>query len=811
MSDHSQNSLPHNPYGHFTADYREFVITRPDTPAPWVNYMWNERYQALISHVGGGFSFVQDPRDNRILRFRYNSLPWDQPGRYLYLHDGHEYWSLSWVPTQILAYDHYEARHGLGYTTIATARRGLWSEVTYFVPRGEALECWLVKLENRGHEHKRFDLFAYAELCLGNALNDLINQPNDKHFSEVRFQRAWRGLRATRNYWKNNRGVSVEQPNQDWPFIVFFATTLPQEPVGFDGGKDHFIGRWRSEANPEAVQRQRCFDSEITHGDPCVALQHGLELAPGAALTFAVLLGVVDKTAADEQVPPLLQRYRRGDAVAAALAQVKAHWHKHLSVLQVETPDAAFNAMINVWTRYQTAVTFEMARNAGYYHGGLLFGTGIRDQCQDLWGPLLAEPSAVRARLIEVASYQFADGSTLHNYFRLARTGERTGHSDTPLWLPFALMNYLKETGDFSLLEEIVPFYDRGEAALRRHLTLALDYVISQLTARHLPRFGPGDWNDTLDYVGRGGAGETIWGAAFLCYLLREAGVLFDHLGDCETARHYRAVYEQVKASINELAWDGRWYVRGFKDNGEAFGSHRDREGQIFIEPQSWAVLAGVATGARAQQTLRSVREKLMTPFGPQIVSPAYRTVDPAIGLATRCVPGKKENGAVFNHAASWYVCAELLHGESELGWQTYRNMMPINSSSRAGQDRYKTEPYVFAEYLTSPEHPTAGEASHSWLTGSAVWMLRIGTDVILGLQPTYQGLKLDPHLPAAWPRVRIRREFRGTIYEVEIEQSAKFETPRRLLVNGEVCDDEVLPQRPGAVVHVRLQVRVAA
>lgn len=801
--------LLHNDYGYFSEDFREFVITRPDTPAPWVNYIWNQNYQALVSHVGGGFSFLQDPRDNRVLRFRYNNMPWDQPGRYVYLRDEKDFWSLAWCPTQNLKYDFYEARHGQGYTKISTERRGLRGEITYFVPREDPLECWQVRLENKTRELKSLQIFAYAELCLGNALNDLINQPNDKHFSDVRYRPDWRGQRATRNYWKNNRGVSVEQPNQDWPLVVFFASTSAEAPIGFDGGKDQFIGRWRSEANPEAVERGLCFNSEITHGDPCVALEYVITLEPGESKTFTMLLGAADKTHAETQVPELLARYRQPGAVESALAEVKKYWDIHLGALRVETPDPAFNAMINVWNRYQTAVTFDMARNAGYYHGGLLFGTGVRDQCQDLLGPLLAEPERVRERIAEVASYQFADGSILHNFFRLSRYGERTGHSDTPLWLPFAIMNYLKETGDFAFLDRVVPFYDHGEGAMRLHFTQALDYVIGQLTERNLPKFGPGDWNDTLDYVGRQGKGETMWGAGFLCYLLREAETLFNYINEKATASRYRRVYEKVKTSVNELAWDGAWYVRGFKDNGEAFGSQQNREGKIFIEPQPWAVLSGIAEGERAARTLQSVREKLDTPFGPQLVFPAYRTVDTNIGLATRCVPGKKENGAVFNHAASWYVCAELLHGDSERGWQTYRKMMPINSSANATPDRYKVEPYVYAEYLTSPEHPTAGEASHSWLTGSAVWMLRNGTDALLGLQPTYDGLRLQPHLPREWQRVRLHRVFRGTTYEIEIAQSREFKE-NELLVNGEPWRQETLPLRPGATVRVQLRLVLA-
>jgi cellobiose phosphorylase len=379
-------------FGHFSNDDREFVITNPRTPSPWVNYMWNHAgYAGLVSHCGGGYSYFISPRDNRLTRFRYNALPWDQPGRYVYVRDAEsgKYWSLSWGPTHDAPYSFYECRHGQGYTAITTEAEEIRGTITYFVPPDDAAEVWLMSLKNNSHRERTLDVFSYVELLMGNALNDLINQCNDKHFSDVYFNDEIGGL---------------------------------------------------------------------------------------------------------------------------------------LCSFQVRTPDADFDAMINMWNRYQTAVTFDMARNAGYYNGGLLFGIGIRDQMQDMWGSLMSEPGRVRERILEVAGYQFADGSTLHNFFRISHTGEKTGHSDTPLWLPLGIVMYLKETGDFDILKEVVSYYDKGKGSLEQHLCRALDYSISQLTKRNLPKFGPGDWNDTLDYVGRGGKGETVWGAG-----------LFSILNDCST------------------------------------------------------------------------------------------------------------------------------------------------------------------------------------------------------------------------------------------------------------------------------------
>ncbi len=758
-----------NPYGHFSDDGREFVITDPRTPAPWINYSWNDGYAALVSHTGGGFSFYVDPRDNRILRQRYNGLPWDRPGRYLYVRDraSGAVHSLTWCPTETLDYDFYECRHGQGYTTITTERGGIRGAVTYFVPRTDPAELWQIELTNTGAETRELDLFSYAELILGNALNDLINQPNDKHFSDVQFDAELQALMATRHYWVTNRGVSVAQPNQAWPYVLAVGF-VGAEVASFDGGREAFIGRWRSESNPIGIEKGKLSGSEITHGDPCAALHTAVTLAPGETKKLTVILAMVPKETAQESARELLATYRADGAVESALEEVRRYWTSHLDTLQVETPDEILNVMLNVWLRYQTAVTFDMARNAGYYHGGLLFGTGIRDQMQDLWGDaLLAEPNRVRERIIEVLGYQFADGSTLHNFFRIVKAGEKTGHSDTPLWVPFGIMCYLRETGDLAFLDQTVKFYDGGEGTVREHLARAFDYVLSELTERGLPKFGPGDWNDTLDYVGRGGKGETMWGAGFLAAQLRDAVELFRFIGDQSRADGYQSAYDRLAATVNELCWDGDWYVRGFKDSGDVIGSAQNTEGRIFINAQSWMVISGIAPEARGTRALESVAEHLDTDKGPQLLGPAYRTVDPTIGLATRCVPGKKENGAIFNHAAAWLVLAEWVAGNGDRAWSLQRRMLPPVVGQDA--DRYLTEPYVTSEYVTSPEHPTFGEASHSWLTGSGVWTYRNCLDWLLGMRPTYDGLLLDPCLPSDWPGFKATRRFRGGTYQIEV------------------------------------------
>lgn len=779
-----------NQYGYYTEDYREFVITDPRTPRPWFNYMWNSQYAGLISHTGGGFSFLESPRDNRISRMRYNCLPWDRPGRYVMVKDvaTGKYWSLSWAPTIDFKYDFYECRHGQGYTKITTEINGIRGEITYFVPTDTNAEIWRVKLTELSGQPRDLEIYSFLELLMGNALNDQINQPNDKHFTDIHFDQDLQALVATRRYWVLNKGVSVKQPNIDWKYQIYFSQSLPIS--GFDSSLDTFIGRWRSESNPVAVETGVMKNTEITAGDPVVALQSKISMEANGSVDLAVVLEIAAK-----EIPPtpLVKGGDTVEIVDSKFLQLKQKWDEHLSCVQVQTPDPAFNAMLNVWNQYQAAVTFDMARNSGYYHGGLLFGTGMRDRFQDILGVVMVEPARVRERLIKALNFQFKDGSTLHNYFVLTNTGERTNHSDTPLWIPFGIVEYLKETGDFSILEEVVPYHDDTSGTVYEHLVRALDFAIANTGERGMPRIFTGDWNDTLDHVGSQGKGETTWGAFFLGYVLNKSLAVCEHQGDRQSLEKFQSFYEHLRKVTNDICWDGEWYLRAFRDNGEPIGVSAATQGKIFLNAQSWAVISELAPKGRADKAMASSREHLATPFGMQIVAPSFTEIDDTIGLISRCVPGKKENGAVFNHASSWFVLASLLNGDTEFGWEIYRRMMPINSSQATAEkcDRFETEPYVYPEYVTSPDHETQGQASHSWLTGTAVWMLRIGLDHILGFQPTFTGMVIDPKIPAAWSGFTAQRKFRGKVLSLTVVNSrvGNAHPTKQMLINGEVAE----------------------
>jgi cellobiose phosphorylase len=864
IPDPKQTDGLRNPFGHFDEKKREFVITNPHTPAPWVNYISNGSYHGLVSHAGGGLSFFRSPRDNRILRWRYNSYPFDRPGRYVYVRDADsgDYWSLSWQPTE-LKIANYECRHGLNYSTIRGRCRSIASEITYFVPLSHNCELWWVKLRNRSKKPRRLQVFGYAELCLGHALNDLINQPNDKHFSDVFFLKDREVLMASRRYWVTYTRATVEQPNKEWPFWAFLGSSLPVR--GFDGALPVFLGPWRSEANPAAIERGVCFNTEVTAGDPCACLQNEIVLEPGEEKELVYILGITPKNvsgdgaggtaqadrvgkasgsgdpmateplpatdASDAEKLAILSRrqdaldvvssdaaaevvrhFRDLNNVRAAYDALGAELRDYLSAVQVDVPDPAVRVLLNCWNQYQVKTTFQFSRDASYYHGGLMFGRGYRDSCQDILGPLVTRPAWVKNRLLEQASRQFSTGRCYHLYYPWTSGGENTGHSDTALWLPFAICQYVKETLDNAFLDEVVPYCDEisegkepPRGTVLEHALRALDYTITRLSPRNLALFGPGDWNDTLDYLGRKGKGESVWVSLFFCYAVREMIGLLRHIGKHDTADHYTAWYEKVKTAINSLAWDGQWYIRGTNDLGEVIGSAACEEGKIFLNAQTWAVISGVADDERARRAMDSAWRHLRTPKGPKMLHPAYTKINKDVGLATRCVPGKKENGAVFNHPVSWAILAEAMLGRAEQAWSYYRAAQPMNPAVPI--ERYEVEPYVYAEYVTSPDHPTFGQASHSWLTGSATWMFRDALDYLLGVRPTYAGLLVDPLIPAEWKTFSVRRKFRGATYEITVENPDRVTRGvKSIEVDSTPVAGNVLPDfRDGKTHRVRV------
>ncbi|MBN1902186.1 glycosyl transferase family 36 [Candidatus Sumerlaeota bacterium] len=796
-----------NKYGYFDQKALEFVLTKPDTPLPWVNYMTYKNLSGLISHTGGGFSFYLSPRNGRITRWRYNSLPVDRPGRYIYLRDrkSGQYWSITWQPTPNLPFVFYECRHGMNYTTISYKIFGIRTEITFFISSDD-VEIWWARLFEEDGKPRVFDVYSYMELCLGHALTDLINQPNDKHFNDVHFLKDSRILMATKRYWVTYNSATVKQANRSWNKWAFVGSSLPVE--GFDGSKDQFIGPWRSEENPLAIEKGVSMNTEITAGDAIASLRCPLEIPSFGKAEFCFFMGAVDKTGdepehtahAEKNAVEISKKYRNLQTIHKEFKSLLERRDDYLSSCHIDVPDQEMGVMVNFWNQYQSKTTFQFTRDASYHHGGLLFGRGYRDSCQDAMGPLITSPEWVRERIREMAARQFQDGSVYHCYYPDSGGGERTGHSDTPLWLPMIVTAYLKETGDTAILGESAPFEDGGEADIRDHLFRAVDFLSEKTNDRNLILIGPGDWNDTLDYCGRHGRGVSSMNTFIYAFILREMADLLNRLKHPK-ADEYRGLYETIKKAANQYLWDGEWYIRAINDMGEKIGSRDCEEGRIFLNAQSWAVISGVADAERAEKAMASAAKHCSTQKGPKILHPAYTKVNQNIGLATRCVPGKKENGAIFNHAASWAILADLILKHADRAYLYYRQTLPMNPV--VDIDRYEIEPYAYAEYVTSPDHPTFGQASHSWLTGSSVWMLRNVIDYLLGVRPDYDGLLIDPCIPSDWKKYKVLRRFRDAMYEISFENpqggTGKIKS---ITMDGKNIKGNILPEKRDKSTH---------
>lgn len=630
-------------YGHFSEDASEFIIDSPDTPKPWINYLCSRKgdYVSLLSANAGGYSYIKCPKDGRITRWRYNSLPDDRPGKYIYLRNPEtkDYWSLSWQPTA-KPLEHYRVRHGLGYTVFECNYANVKAEATYFVPLDDTLEIWRISLKNTSEKEQRLEVYPYAEMCLGHALTDLINKPNDQHFNRLWFDKENNALFSTKTYWVTG-GSSNIQENKAWNQVAFMNSSLPA--VEYAGEREVFTGSYRDEKNPLSIEEGKLQNKDISSGNLVSCLKLEVKLQPGEEKTFHILLGAIPKTDKLEK-PPYIEKYSSNEAVEQAFKKVKSYWQKYCGCMQVDTPSEAMNTYLNTWNQYQGKITFINSRNASYYHWGVFRGMGFRDSLQDTISVVINEPELVRERILLLSSYQRSDGVCAHCFHPVSGEAEFTGHKDDPLWLITATWYYLAETGDDSILNATAPFHDGKEGTLLDHLKASVNFIENNLGASGIPTFGRGDWNDTLDFVGgEDGMGESIWAGMFYAYNLRLLKDIADkYIPAAELSEYAAERYAAINNALNTHAWDGKWYIRAVCSNGAKLGSSECREGQIYLNPQSWAVLAGVA-GRRGKELMKTTLERLDTEFGPKLLAPAYHNIDESVGLITRCVWGKRK------------------------------------------------------------------------------------------------------------------------------------------------------------------------
>jgi cellobiose phosphorylase len=788
-------------FGRFSADGREFVVTDVRTPSPWINYLENGRYFATISANGGGISYDRSPLHGRITRYRINDVPPDRPGKYIYVKDRDtgEVWSLTWQPVGHEPASDYRVAHGFGYTRAEAEVAGIASSAVFFVPVDDDREIWRATLRNASGRRRRLSVTGYVEFALGHALVDLINQCDDQHFNRVRFEKGLGALFATKTYWVTETRGTQHQENKEWDRWAFFTVNRPV--AAYETVRERFTGPHRNESAPLALT-EGLSSRDMDCGNAVGALQVDLELGPGASADVVFSLGVIAKTAFERTKREVVEKYRDGASVDAALERVKAEWDRFFGHTRAATPEAEADVFLNYWIPYQAKVAFDVGRVASFYYWGIGRGFGYRDTAQDTIAIVIADPAKARARVGLLARQMRRDGKVYHHFYGDGQ-GEFTEHCDDPLWFVLAVTEYLKETGDLALLEAKEPFLDGGEGTVLEHLLAAARFSGASPGPHGLPRFGRGDWNDTLDYIGGQDGGESVWGAMFYVAMLNR---LLELLGYLKTALRFpevRALRDRLVAAIETHAWDGEWYIRAFGERERKIGSTANRYGQIFINTQSWAVIAGLPDRGRLEAAMASLERRLDTPYGPKICAPAFREIDPTIGLITRCVWGKKENGAVFCHPAAWVVQAWCLLGEGEKAFAEFKKLLP----GRIDQATFAAEPYVYSQYITSDEHDSAGRASHSWQTGTAAWMYRVAFDHILGVRPAYEGLVVDPSVPGGWKSFKVERIFRGARYIVEVENPDGVPSGvRSVEVDGRQVEGNVVAPRPaGAVCRVKV------
>ena len=806
-------------YGHFDDARREYVITTPRTPLPWINYLGSEDFFTLLSNTAGGYSFFRDARLRRLTRYRYNNAPLDQEGFHIYIKDGASVWNPGWQPVQA-GLDAYECRHGMGYSIIEGAKDGVKVSQELLVPVGERCLLMRVTVKNEGKAAKSLRLFPFVEFCLWDAMDDASNFQRNYSTGEVE-------VVGSAIYHK------TEYRERRDHYAVFWANRMPD---GFDTQREAFLGLYGGPAHPEAVFGDGCTGS-IAHGwQPVAAQQFNLSLAPGERESVIFGLGYIENPQAEKWAAPGVVNKTRAEAMMARFADNKAfdtamdtlrkHWDKLLNKYQVSTGDARLDRMVNIWNQYQCMVTFNMSRSASYYESGMGRGMGFRDSCQDLLGFVHMIPERARERILDIAATQFPDGSAYHQYQPLTKKGNLdvgSGFNDDPLWLIAGTDAYLRETGDFGILDEQVDFDNDPSLAqpLLEHLRRSFNYTRTHLGPHGLPLIGRADWNDCLNLncfsehpgesfqitgPSEGPVAESVFiGGMFVKYG-RAWAEICRHVGLNGEADEALKAVEQVEAAVLDAGWDGEWFRRAFDAYGHVVGGRECEEGQIFIEPQGMCVMAGIGKeSGEAAKAMKSVEERLDTKYGIVLLNPAYTRYHLELGEISSYPPGYKENAGIFCHNNPWIVCAEAELGHGDRAFQVYRRTAPAFIEDIS--DIHRTEPYVYSQMIAGKDAPSFGEAKNSWLTGTAAWTFLSISQAILGVKPTLDGLEIDPCVPSGCKGFVVTRSYRGAEYEIHVDNpnGAQYGV-KSMTVDGKAFDGKLIPVQP-AGAHVRVDV----
>jgi cellobiose phosphorylase len=810
-------------YGYFNDEDREYVITQPDTPLPWINYLGMEDYFGLISNTAGGYSFYQDARLRRLTRYRYNNVPLDMGGRYIYLRDkaSGEFWSPTWMPTR-QALEDYRCRHGMGYTIISSTYRGIRGEVRYFVPPGQSLEIWDLTIENRTDEIRELSAFSSVEFCLWEALDDATNFQRNLNTAEVEVEGS---VIFHKTEYRERRN-----------HFAYFACS--ESLKGFETQRESFLGPYRGWENPRSVELDESSNSLRVGWSPVGVHHLRFTLTPGEKKRVIFLLGYHENPEDDKFSPPgsqiinkrtvrpIIDRYLKSEEVDRAFEDLKKGWDDLLGVLQVSSPNEHVDRMVNIWTAYQCMVTFNLSRSASYFESGIGRGMGFRDSNQDLLGFVQMIPERARQRILDLATTQLEDGGAHHQYQPLTKRGNNaigSNFNDDPIWLVLSTAAYLKETADWGILEERVPYENKAgtEASLLDHLARSLQYTLENIGPHGLPLIGRADWNDCLnlntfsDIPGEsfqtttnqdGQVAESIVIAALFTIAAREMSQIMEHLKQEGESAYYQHLADEMAATTQRYGWDGSWFLRAYDHFGKVVGSRTCADGKIFVEPQGLCTMAGIGVEeGKAEASLKAVDRHLAYEHGIMLLQPPYSNYYLHLGEISSYPPGYKENGSVFCHTNPWVMIAETILGHGEKAMDYYLRINP--SKREAISDLHRCEPYVYAQMIAGQDADRPGEAKNSWLTGTAAWNFVAITHWILGIRPDYEGLRIEPVLPEGWDGYRAIRRYRNVTHDIKVVREGTGNDVS-LVVDGKNIEGTLIPQMNKAHVSVKAILR---
>ncbi len=798
-------------FGYFDDSQREYVITTPKTPLPWINYLGCNEFFSLISNTCGGYTFYKDAKLLRLTRYRYNDVPADTNGKYYYIKDGDTVWNPGWQPTKT-ELDSYECRHGIGYSRFTGSKNQVEASVLAFVPMNDNCEINHLTLTNHSNAEKKLSIFSYIEWCLWNADDDSRNFQRNLSCGEVEVIGSTIYHKTEYRERRNHYAISsVNAPT-----------------VGFDTSRDAFLGAYRGADKPEVVENGTCTNSIASGWSPVAVHQLEVTLAPGESKSFVFVLGYVENPEEEKweahniinkkPAEAMLAKYQSDADVEKAFAELNAYWENLLAKYTVTSENDKVNRMVNIWNQYQCMVTFNMSRSASYYESGIGRGMGFRDSCQDLLGFVHLIPDRARERIIDIASTQFEDGSAYHQYQPLTKKGNSdigSGFNDDPLWLIAGTSAYVRETGDLSILTEMVP-YDNDETKatpLMEHLKRSLNYIITHKGPHNLPLIGRADWNDCLNLncfsahpgesfqtfgPSEGPVAESVFIAGMFVKYGEEYAQLCELLNMPEEAARARAEVVLMNDAILKDGWDGEWFVRAYDAYSNKVGSKECEEGQIFIEPQGFCVLAGVGVKeGHAKKALDSVKKHLDTKYGVMILQPAYTRYHLELGEVTSYPPGYKENAGIFCHNNPWVSIAETVIGRGDRAFEIYQKTCPAYVEEIS--EIHRTEPYVYSQMIAGADAPRHGEAKNSWLTGTAAWTFVNISQYILGIYPTHQGLSVNPCTPKGFGDFSITRKFREGTYYIDVKNPSNVEKGiASILVDGKEINGCVIPYEKG-------------